>query len=265
MNFGTIMNSMINTCLKMIMENREREAQELAHSFISYVHLKKPLTAQFFVYDNLRNAQLSDSDMSKMFVQESLSILSDCSLEDVLNYNKLLESRFKISRIASSEVDTHIHRLIKAKLSEEDFDKLSSVKSFSYLVEYVMKDKDSQVAICRDPLITEIKSRLKYMTPKSVTRIAIKKFNKEYTELFTENDRKAFLVLKNKNLKQMKTFHKELCEQIAKAKLSYVKKMGALDADLQQKLDKSEEKLSSEVSADNILNAVELLEVLSSN
>lgn len=256
------MNSMMNRCLKLIMEDKIDEAKKLAKSFVEYVYLKEPLKTQFFVYDNLRNAHIENDASSRLFIQESLSILSNLSLEDILNYNKLLESKFKIPRIASSEVDTHIHRMIKAKLLEsEDFDKIGKFKSFEYLVEYVKKEKSVQEDISRSPLLNEIKAKLKYFTPRAVTRIAIKKFNKEYGSLFNEQDRRAFLVLKDKNPKRMASLHKELSESIAKERAKFLKEQ-SVDKDLAQKLLLAEQKIKEQCNTENILNALDLLETL---
>jgi hypothetical protein len=244
------------------MEDRIDEAKKLAKSFVEYVYMKEPLKTQFFVYDNLRNAHIENDSSSRLFIQESLSLLSDISLEDALNYNKLLESRFKIPRIASSEIDTHIHRMIKARLAEsEDYDKVGKFKSFEYLVEYVKKEKIEQDEISRSPLLTEIKARLKYFTPRSVTRIAIKQFNKEYGSLFTEQDRHAFLVLKDKNPKRMAALHKELSDDIAKERARFLKE-NTVDKDLANKLVLAEQKIKEKCSAENILNALDLLENL---
>lgn len=263
MNFGTILNSMTKKCILLVMEGNEKESKGLAKDFISYVNLKPVLRDQFKVYHNLNESYVNGMDSAQLFVTETINTLKKYSFEDIKIYNALLETKFNPKKTKSTDINYHIARLIKYTTSEDDLDVHSYVESLKTITEHVQIIKNDKKQLSEISNSELANSSLKFLEPKHVIKVAIKKFNKEYYSKLDENDRKIFNILRNNNKSKINELFNNQIKELDNL-MDNIQKMDILDAELSNKVQESIEILSNECTSKNILNAYELLEELRS-
>ena len=104
-NFGSILQSITKNCVKLVLEGDSKSSKNIASSFKSYIELKPVLKDQFKVYHNLNTSYIKNFDDARLFVTETVNQLKKYSFDDIKLYNALLETKFKPSRIKSSDIN----------------------------------------------------------------------------------------------------------------------------------------------------------------
>ena len=258
MNFGTILNSMTKHCVKLVMEGKEDSSKSLATKFIRHINVKRGLKTQFKVYHSLNTSYVKNHEDARLFVTETINTLRPYTFEDIKLYNALLETKFTPPKIKSTKLNSHIANLIKFTTTEFS-DVHSYVESLNYVTEHVKQLKE-ETNILNEVNNTLANSSLKFLEPKHVIRIAIKKFNKDYTNQMNENDRKIFNILKTNDSDKIKSLYDQQNSELQEQ----YNQLNNIDNELQNKIKESIKILNNECTSKNILNAYELLEELRS-
>lgn len=256
MNFGTILDSVTQNCISLIIENKETESKQLAKSFVSYVGLKKPLNEQFKVYVKLGGSYFKNEDQAKMFINEVLTSLNGISLKDIKSYNSLVETRFNVKLLKSTPLNEDISNLIKYKTSDYKNEQ-EYIESFSNIVENLLKIKNngSPLEKLNESLAN---STLKFLQPKHIIRIALNNFNAEFSKL-DETDRHVFYTLKSGTQLEKKQLHNKIIKDILT--LIESKKIFDKNEDLYEKTNRALKQIN-EISQTNILCGYDLLSEL---
>ena len=106
-------------------------------------------------------------------------------------------------------------------------------------------------------------SSLKFLEPKHVIKVAIRKFNETYYPNMTENDRKVFNILKSENQSKIEQLFQEQIDEIGNL-MNNSQLTDNLGLELSNKIKESLKVLNNECTSKNILNGYELLEELRS-
>lgn len=258
MNFGTILNSVANKCVKLVIECENEKSKSLSKDFVKYIQLKEVLKRQFYVYNQLNSTYIEDKSSAKHFVMEVLSTLDEYSFEDILTYNHLLETKFNVDKIASTDIDMDISKVIKYRTSIEKINQLEYIESINRIVEHIstkIEKIDNGVSINEE--IAE--SELQFLQPKHVFRLALKKFNEKYSRNFSEDDRIVFNTLREGNVDKIEELYSdiyiELLNEFAKFEIKN-------DRDLAEKINSAMVAVGQKCSKENLLNAYDLLSEL---
>lgn len=185
----------------MMLESNDTESKAVARDFVRYVKLKEVLRKQFNVYNQLNSSYVKDKDSARIFVSETLSILDKFSFEDILSYNHLLETRFNIDKIDTTEIDMAISKAIKYRTSYEKTDQGGYIDALNRIIEHVStyREPENKLSGLNESVSN---SQLKFLQPKHVIRIALKKFNDRYTSNFDDEDRFIFNALREGTTKR---------------------------------------------------------------
>ena len=258
MNFGTILDSLTKTCVKRIYEGKEKESKSLAKSFINYIQLKEVLRKQFNIYNSINSAYIENKSSAKLFIIENLNKLSEYSFSDIQTYNALLETKFNVPKMKSTEVNKNVADLIKHKLSREGIDVERYVSAFNSLIEHVATEK-KQTSIIEELDSSLANSELKFLTPKHVIQIGLKKFNTKYGSLFSEEDRRLFFLLKSGDKKKIQEYYDNMKKELNE---NFQKLSSQLDDELKEKIVQVLEKIKTNDSTESLLHGYELLSEL---
>lgn len=254
MNFGTILNSVTKSCVQLMVESKEKQSKTLAREFITYVRLKEILDKQFQTYHQLNSSFIKNDESAKMFIMETLSSLDKFSFEDILAYNRLLETKFNIRKTKSTDIDMAISKLIRYRTSSEKTGQLEYVESFRTVLEHI-----TTVQPKKEPLeeLDDVfaNSELKFLQPKHIIKIALKKFNDTYSPEFDAEDRHIFNTLREGNQKKILNLYSDVY-----TRLLYEAKLFNCDVDqnLVNKLNESVAKVGKKVTQENLLDAYEM-------
>ena len=247
---------MTRNCVKLVLEGDDVTSKKLASSFKNYINLKPILKDQFKVYHSLNTSYVKDHDDARLFVSETINQLKKYSFKDIKAYNALLETKFNPPKMKSSDVNYHIANLIKFATSDGS-DVHSYVEALNKLTEHVTQIKETKPVL--ENVNDKLKnSSLKFLEPRHVVRIAIKKFNKTYIEKMDESDRHVFNILRSKDEKKINTLYEDQLSEIKQYANSFP------DLELKEKIDESISIISNECTSKNILNGYELLAELRS-
>lgn len=233
-----------------MVESKDVESKALARDFISYVQLKEILKKQFIVYNQLNSSYIKDLESAKIFVSETLSILEKFQFEDILSYNHLLETRFEIKKMKPTDINLHISKLIKYETSTEKYDQAGYVESLNAIVEHVstFRDESNMLSELNSSISN---SELKFLQPKHVIKIALKKFNDRYSDKFDDEDRFVFNTLREGNERKILKLYN--------IKIKQLQNQSILDGeDFSDKLQEAIRKVGTGYTQDNLLNAHEL-------
>jgi hypothetical protein len=204
MNFGSILNSITLQCVNLMLEGREDESKTLAKKFTTYVNLKAPLKNQFYAYSTLREATITNPIHADLLVKETMNLFNDFTIEDLKNYNALLEYKFKVQHIDSTKTDKDITRVIQSTIHKTGYNAIAKNKSYISLIEHVQSEhKQRNLDDLKLNANIFENSTLKYLKPNSVVRIAIKKFNSEFLSEFDTKEKEVFITLSSKNSKNI--------------------------------------------------------------
>jgi len=251
-NFGTIVDSITKQCITQIYECKDRQAKGLAKDFIRYVGLKEVLQRQFMVYHNLNTAYIKDKQSAQMFVSESLKPLGKYSFADIQSFNALLETKYSVPKMKSTDINRHIGNLIKYHTSEIN-DPQMYVESFSFVVDHISTFRETKTL---DKDVLNESMELKFLKPQHVVKIAIKKFNDKYKTTFNESDRRLFNLLKSKDDGEIRKYRETLLMQLTEHCAMIVP---AADEDIKKNLEKAIDRIKSNEDTDSILYGYELL------
>ena len=255
MNFGTILNAMTKHCVKLVMEGDESTSKTRAKDFTRYIQVKDILRTQFKVYHSLSNSYVQNATDARLFVTETINTLKPWSFDDVKVYNALLETKFSPPKMKSSELNSHIGNLIKFTTSNST-NVASYVESLSFVTEHMQKIK-SPDSILEEVDNTLANSSLKFLQPKHVVRIAVKKFNEEFSSM-SESDRAVFNTLRSGNTAKIQTLFEEQLSELD----NLLDKLNLMDNELSNKINESISILRNGCTQKNILNGYELLDEL---
>jgi hypothetical protein len=209
MNFGSILNSITNQCVQLMLEGRDDESKSIAKHFTRFIDLKKPLKAQFLTYSTLREATIGDSVHADLLIKETMNLFNDLSIKDLKNYNNLLESKFNVHPVKSTSIDKDITQVIQSTINKTGYNAIAKNKSYISLLEHVQSDhKQGELKIVNNNLFEA--STLKYLKPNSVVRIAIQKFNNEFLSEFDTKEKEMFITLNSKNSKNITKLKRRL-------------------------------------------------------
>lgn len=258
MNFGTILDSMTNNCVRVFYEGRDVESKNLAKKFVNYVNMKEPLRRQFKLYTKLKGTTIEDRDAAKMFVSESISTMSSYRFSDILAYNALLETKFNVPKIKPSEINRDIGNLIKYVSSEKTTDPEEYVRSFNRVVEHVCSPKGKQ-DVLDESRVDLSNSSLRFLKPKHVLKIASKNFNKRYRDKLDENDRRVFNILRKKNQQEIESYRLEMLSSL---KENIDRISPNIDDDLKKNLSEAYKRVEGSGNTESILYGYELLSEL---
>jgi hypothetical protein len=253
-NFGTILDSVTKGCVKRIYEGKDFESKKLAKDFIEYVYLKEVLKRQFQIYTSLNSSFITDKAVAREFIHETLKKLNGFSFYDIQSYNALLEAKFHPEKIGSTEVNKHIANLIKYKTSSHG-DTEMYITSMEKLVEHISTFREDK-GIVEELSNSLSNSNLKFLEPKHVMKIAINKFNKKYGELFTEEDRKVFNILRSKDQNKIEEYRNSLINELK----DHINKLSNdLENGLRGKLNLGFDRLNESKDNESIMSGYELL------
>ena len=254
MNFGTILNSVTKTCVTLMIESKSVESKTLVKDFIGYIQLKDVLLKQFRVYNQLNASYIRDKDSAKLFVNETLATLEKFDFNDILSYNHLLETKFNVPKMAPSDINLDISKLIKYRTSVEKCDQIGYIKAFDKIVEHVSTfRKDNGTLSELSESISN--SSLKFLQPKHIIRIALNKFNDRYTSGFNDEDRVIFNILRENDIERAKKIYDSKFSSVSKTITEIKKDLGE---ELSTKVLEAIEKISSGYTQENLLNVHEL-------
>ena len=252
MNFGTIVDSITKQCITKVYECKDRQAKGLAKDFIHYVGLKEVLQRQFMVYHNLNTAYIKDKQSAQMFVSESLKSLSEYAFSDIQSFNALLETKYSVPKMKSTDINRHIANLIKHHTSEIS-DPQVYVESFSFVVDHISTFRETKTL---DKETLNEAMELKFLKPQHVVKIAVKKFNDKYKMAFNEGDRRLFNLLKSDNRVEINKYREEMLKQLDE---NYTMIVPTVDEDIRVNLVEAMSKIKSSGDTDSILYGYELL------
>ncbi len=258
MNFGTILISVTKSCVSLMLEHNESKSKHVAGEFIRYVQLKEPLRKQFNVYHQLNSSYIKDRASARLFVSETLSTLDGISFDDILTYNHLLESKFNVSKARSTDIDFAISKLIKYRTLKEKVDQFGYVDSFNTVVNHIstMRNQDNHLSALGENVAN---SNLKFLQPKHIVRIAIKKFNDTYASNFDSEDRIVFNTLKEGDQKKINDLYESKAKALVRISNSSDKFLGE---DLSTKVASAVNRITSGYTMGNLLDTHELLSEL---
>jgi len=254
LNFGTILNSITKNCVALVIECRDEDSKSLAMDFIKYIQLKEVLRKQFYVYNQLNSSFIKDRESAKTFVVETFSIFDGYSFEDILSYNHLLESKFNVVKIPSTDIDMAISKVIKYRTSMEKVNQLEYVESLNKIIEHVstVRDFDDKLSTLSE---SAKNSQLKFLQPKHVVRIALKRFNERYSSNFDEEDRVVFNTLREGDKDKIEWLYSDTYQNLLS---EYQKFNIENDKELQDKITSALQKVGNSLTQENLLNAYEL-------
>lgn len=236
----------------MMVESKDTESRGLARDFVRYVEIKEPLKKQFRVYHQLNSSFIKDKESAKLFVNETLSMLDDFQFEDILTYNHILESRFGVPKMRTTDINLAISKLIRYRTSMDKTGQADYVDALHQVVEHVSTIRED-----RDPMeeLNESmkNSELKFLQPKHVVRIALKKFNDRFASNFDEEDRVIFNTLREGNKKKIDQLYSDIYTKLWKEYDAI-----ELSRDLQDKLNEAICEVGQACTQENILNAHDL-------
>jgi len=257
-NFGTILNSVTKTCVKLMLESKDSESKQLAKGFVTYVNLKEPLKNQFHIYTQLNGAYIEKTSSAELFINETLSTITNFTFADIKAYNALLETKFNVEKIKPSDIDKDIGTLIKFKskgISTRLYNQLDYIQAMERMVEHITTKRNKKESLNElSDLISN--SSLKFLTPKHVIAIGVKSFNNKYKGLFNEGDRQLFLLLKTKNENEIEEYYQNLIEQLNR---HYKSLSPQMDDALKTNLNECIKMVSKERTVDTIINGYEML------
>ncbi len=255
MNFGTILNSVTKKCVRLMVEAKDDDAKVAASGFIKFVQIKEVLDAQFRVYHQLNSSYIKDKDSAWVFVNETLSMLDPFAFEDILAYNTLVETRFNVPKLRSTKIDISISKLVKYRTSNRKRNQDEYINAFENIVEHISTFRER-----KDPLsnLEESKANgeLKFLQPKHVIRIALKKFNDRYTSKFSHEDRVIFGALREGNQKHLAMIYDEKIVELVGIANDSKKWVGG---ELSDKVFEALGHITTGYTQENLLDAHELL------
>ena len=255
MNFGTILNSMTKHCVTLVMEGDEVTSKNIAGDLISYIQIKEVLQDQFKVYHNLNASYIRNNDDARLFVVETINSLSGYTFNDIKLYNALLETKFSPPKIKSTELNSHIGNLIKYATSKSS-DAKGYVESLAFVTEHVATVRE--VVNTLDGIKENVSNGpLKFLEPKHVVKIAIKKFNEEFSSL-NESEREVFNILRSRDEDQISTLFESQKVELDNL-LDKLKVLDNSEDNLANKVEKSISVVTSECTQINILDSYELI------
>ena len=239
----------------MMVESKDKESRAIAKNFVGYVHVKDALNKQFNVYHQLNSSFIKDKDSAKVFVGECLSTLDEFKFKDILHLNRLVESKFKVDKMDSTEINKAIANLIRYKTSTEKRNPEEYVNSLKFVVEHVTTVREETDMLSE--LDSAFKnSELKFLQPKHIVRIALKKFNDRYVDKFDVEDRMVFNTLREGNeVKVNRLFKKTITALETEMSAAF---QGYDNIDLEKKLQEAYGQVATGYSQSNLLDAHEL-------
>ena len=245
---------MTKNCVQKIYEGKDRESKKLAKEFVDYIHLKDVLRRQFSIYTSLNSSYIKDTNSAQMFVMETLNKLDGVSFVDIKTYNALLETKFSVDKMKGTDLNRDISNLIKYKTTKNS-DPEMFVNSFNRVVEHIATFREEKRLIeeLNDSLAN---SNLKFLEPRHVIKIAINKFNNKYVDVFNEDDRRLFNLLKSKDEKKIKEYRDTLLREL---KENISKVSNDVDDELKDRLHQVMEKLNRNGSHESVMHGYELL------
>lgn len=254
MNFGTIMNSVTKKCVALMVEGEGSRAKTQARDFIRFVHLKEVLERQFRVYHQLNSSYIKDKESAKLFVNETLSMVDGFTFEDILTYNSFVETKFDVPRAKSTPIDIDISKLIKYRTTNDRRNQEEFVAALERVVEHVNTPRSET-----NPLSAldeaSANGELKFLKPKHVVRIALKRFNDKFSSTFDAEDRKVFNILREGNSGKIEQLYSDIYTDLLKEFKAF--EVGH-DRDLAEKLNAALVEVGSKLTQENLLNAYEL-------
>jgi hypothetical protein len=253
-NFGTIINSVTKSCVSMVVESNHSESKSMARDFIRYVQLKEVLEKQFRVYHQLNSSYIEDKDSAKLFVSETLNILESFDFNDILSYNHILESKFKVPRMKSTDVNLAISKIIRHKTSINKPDTMGYIDALAEVVDHVNTFREEQSIL--ESLDTAMATaNIKFLQPKHVVRIALNKFNDRYTSKFDEGDRTVFNTLREGDSEKIESLYSTTYGELLREFDAF--EVGK-DRDLADKLNEVFIQVGNGCTQENLLDAHEL-------
>lgn len=259
MNFGTIMDSMTKNCVHMMYEGKDRRAKNEAKRFINFINLKDPLRKQFRVYHRLSSTHMKDHSAAHMFVEECLRSLREYSFEDILAYNALLETKFKVPKMKSSDIHKDIANLIKYTTARDGGDPEEYIHTFNRVVEHITNNDKNN-----NDMLSEFKehvqhSSLRFLQPKHVVKIALKKFNQKYKGVFSEEDRRVFNILRSNDNNRINEYRSNMLKELDE---HYEIIVSSVDDDIKRNLEEAMGRIKESGDTESILFGYELLSEL---
>jgi len=257
-NFGTILNAMTKHCISLVVEGQEDNSKILAREFTKYVRIKEILNVQFKVYHSLNTSCVQNKDDARLFVSETINTLKKYSFSDIKIYNAILETKFSPPKLKSTTLNSNIGNLIKFATSSNG-NVEQYINSLMFVTEHLQLIKKDE------GVLKEINNKLanislKFLEPKHVVRIAIKKFNSEF-EILSENDRLVFNILRSNDDKEIEKLFSSQLTEIDKLMNNY-NLINNFESELSNKIIESLKILRKDCTQKNILNGYELLEEL---
>lgn len=259
MNFGTLLQSVTASCVEQALSDKEQDAKMLAKTFIKFVNIKEILKKQFEVFSSINSSYISDRRVAEGYVNHVLSAIDGFEFKDMLSYNSLLESKCnsvcRIKKIKPSQIDIDIENMIKYRTNNRSIDPMVCAESFDRILQHITKIRAE-----KGPLsgLNEYmaNSELKFLAPKHVVRIALNRFNKEYSDKMDIQDKKMFYLLRENDEEKIKESHSMLIKEATQ--LSESLSCGE-DVSLMKKTKEAITKCGEEVTSDSVLDIYELV------
>lgn len=216
-NFGQIHETFKDVIANAIVEGND-EHKKVFKTYAKALKRYSTLYTQFQVYNKLENkvAIVNESEKSKMFVDECISILQSLDIKEVEAGNKRLVSFLKehgielLEDYENKDLHEHIHNLAFTKKTPKNIE--SIIESKLFLNSYSKPLTENKVSASVEPYMN------KFLGP-----AMIEKFNNKYLDKLSETERKAFKVIQSGSEEEKQQLYKGTiveCIDLVNAKLN---------------------------------------------
>lgn len=180
-NFGQIKDT-FNTILSESIGSNDLKSKSLFKDYLKQIKESDVLKTQFLIYKNIEDKVELNESKAIEFVKENIALMHKYTKEEILEANKILESKIPSSldiediyeNIEVKELHENISKLILTKKSPKTVDTI--IESTLEIAKYINKNETKEV-------------NEELGIPNSLlSNIAVDKFNEKYKSL-SESDR----------------------------------------------------------------------------
>jgi hypothetical protein len=200
-NFGLIKDS-YNTILSESIGSKRLNSKLLFKNYLKQIKENKVLRTQFLIYKNIEDMVEVNETKAIEYIRENISLMGKYTKQEILDANKLLESK-----IPTSLKEGSVYTNVKVKELHENISILILTKktasSVGEIVEATLKVAEyinnNQVKVINEDL----------GVPTSlISNIAVEKFNEKYISL-NETERKVINLIMDSSVENRSTFFNE--------------------------------------------------------
>jgi hypothetical protein len=205
MNFGTLKDIFSSILIESQLSNTEG-GKNLYKKFLKLIKEDEILKSQFIIYKNIEDKHFDSEVTASDYLKENISVIKKWKKSEIESSNKklikLLESSdLKPKNFKTKKLHNSLHTLMTENKSAVNINKLHN--SFEVVKSNLMEEKTTEE---KNDYVRE------GVDPNLFLDIAVKKFNEKYSDL-TEEEKRIFKVLKERDEEAIKTLTNELVEE----------------------------------------------------